>query len=79
MSPYLLSADLGSTDIGLKARAATTVDAAEALSTTLLFAEYASAVRAGDAELIEEIRGYVTSVDSSLLAELDGFDYPAAA
>lgn len=79
MSPYLFSADLGSTDIGLKARSATTVDAAEALSTTLLFAEYAGAVRAGDSELIEEIRGYVTSVDSSLLAELDGFDYPAAA
>lgn len=72
MSPYLFSADHGATDIGRQARAATTVAEATVLSITDLFTEYA----AGDRARRAEIR---LAADPALLAELDGFDYPAAA
>ena len=71
MSPYLFDADLGATELGRRARAATLVTQAP-LSISDLFAEYAAAGRARRAEIR-------LSADPELLAELDGFDYPAAA
>lgn len=79
MSPFLFSADLGATEIGLKARTITTVAEALAMSITNLFAEYADARRVGDTVRMKAIRDHAARIDASLLAELDGFDYPAAA
>ncbi|NEA52390.1 hypothetical protein [Streptomyces sp. SID10815] len=79
MSPYLFSADLGRTDIGVKARTITTVADALTLSISGLFAEYADARQAGDWRRMVEIRDYAASLDAGLADELDGFDYPAAA
>lgn len=76
MSPYLFSADLGVTELGRQARATTTVAEASVLSISDLFTEYAAAVARGDRVRVAEIR---LAADSGLLAELDGFDYPAAA
>jgi hypothetical protein len=76
MSPYLFSADLAVTDLGRKARASTTVAEAALLSITDLFAEYTAARKAGDVFRLSQIRA---DADPWLLAELDGFDYPAAA
>ncbi|MGW8679620.1 hypothetical protein ACWGNN_00875 [Streptomyces sp. NPDC055817] len=76
MSPYLISGDLGVTELGRKARATTTVAEAMVLSIADLFGEYAEARAAGDVARLSKIRA---DVDPELLAELDGFDYPAAA
>jgi hypothetical protein len=76
MSPFLFSADFGSTDLGRKARAATTVAEASVLSITDLFGEYAKARGSGDLARMREIR---EQADDQLRAELDGFNYPAAA
>ncbi|NUT24321.1 MAG: hypothetical protein HOV77_34645 [Hamadaea sp.] len=76
MSPYLLSADLGATELGQRARANTTVAEATVLSITDLFGEYATARAAGDVARLSQIR---LAADPDLLAQLDGFDYPAAA
>ncbi|MFF2383724.1 hypothetical protein [Streptomyces sp. NPDC058108] len=78
MSPFLFSADFGSTELGRKARAATTVAEASVLSITDLFGEYAKARAAGDTARMNLIRQSVKT-DKQLAAELDGFDYPAAA
>jgi hypothetical protein len=72
MSPFLFDADLASTDLGRRARAATLVAAVQVLSITDLFTEYAAADRARRAEIR-------LAADPQLIAELDGFDYPAAA
>jgi len=69
MSPLLFSADHAALDQGA-ARAVALVPVA--LSISDLFAEYAAASRAGRAAIR-------LAADASLLAELDGFDYPAAA
>lgn len=76
MSPYLLSADLGATEIGRHVRATTTVSALQMLSISDLFADYAAAVARGDQARVAEIR---LAADPGLLDELDGFDEPAAA
>lgn len=76
MSPYLFSADYAVTAIGAKARANATVAEASVLSISDLFGEYARARAAGDLSLMRQIRQLT---DGQLLAELDGFDYPAAA
>ncbi|MFF8589988.1 hypothetical protein ACF061_00870 [Streptomyces sp. NPDC015220] len=80
MSPYLISADLGSTDIGRHVRATTTVAELDAQvnvrSISDLFADYAAAVASGDRTRMATIR---LAADADLLAELDGFHYPAAA
>lgn len=80
MSPYLFSADLGVTEIGRHVRAATRVAdlaaAAEVLSISDLFADYAAARRAGDLQRMRQIR---EAAGPGLAAELAGFDYPAAA
>jgi hypothetical protein len=70
MSPYLFSGDFGATVEGREARALAL--APTALSISDLFAEYAAASRARRAEIR-------LAADPELLAELDGFDYPAAA
>jgi len=69
MSPYLFSAD-DATLTGGAERAVVLVPTA--LSISDLFAEYAAAGRARRAEIR-------LAADPQLLAELDGFDYPAAA
>ncbi|MEG8275748.1 hypothetical protein [Streptomyces sp. AHA2] len=69
MSPFLFSADHAVLDQGA-ARAVALVPTA--LSISDLFAEYAAAGRARRAEIR-------LAADPGLLAELDGFDYPAAA
>lgn len=71
MSPYLFDADLGATEFGQKARAAKLIPQAP-LSISDLFAEYAAAGRARRAEMR-------LAAGPDLLAELAGFDYPAAA
>lgn len=76
MSPYLFSADLGATELGRKARANTTVAEAAVLSITDLFGEYAKARGSGDLARMRQIR---LVAGPELLAEFDGFDYPAAA
>lgn len=76
MSPILFDADLGVTELGRKARATTTVAEASVLSISDLFAVYAAAVARGDRARVAEIR---LAADPQLLAELDGFDYEAAA
>ena len=76
MSPYLFSADLAATDLGRRARATTTVAEAAVLSISDLFGEYAEARAAGDLTRMRQLR---LDADPELIAELDGFDYPAAA
>jgi hypothetical protein len=69
MSPFLFSADHATLTGGAE-RALALVPTA--LSISDLFAEYAAAGRARRAEIR-------LAADADLLAELDGFDYPAAA
>ena len=69
MSPYLFSADRATLTGGTE-RALALVPTA--LSITDLFAEYAAASRARRAEIR-------LAADPELQAQLDGFDYPAAA
>jgi hypothetical protein len=77
MSPFVLSdADLATTELGAKRRANTTVaDAAIAV----LFDEFAEARADGRFDLMNLLRDRAHAIDPDLVAELDGFDYPAAA
>lgn len=79
MSPLIFDADLASTALGMKRRAATTV--ADAIDGTVadLFAEFADALRDGDFGRMQLIREHADAIDPALAAELDGFHYPAAA
>ncbi|AJP04767.1 hypothetical protein TU94_28300 [Streptomyces cyaneogriseus subsp. noncyanogenus] len=79
MSPFLFSADRAHTDLGARFRASITVAEALTMSISELFAEYAEARRSGDPARMAAVRDYAASLDAGLLAELDGFDYPAAA
>jgi len=76
MSPFLFSADHAVTEIGRHARATTLVSDLRVLSISDLFADYAAAVARRDRARVAEIR---LGADPQLLAELDGFDSPAAA
>ena len=76
MSPFLFSGDYAVTAIGRRARANTTVAEASVLSISDLFGEYARARKAGDLVVMRQIREVA---GEQLGAELDGFDYPAAA
>ena len=76
MSPFLFSADYAHTELGRRARAVTLVSDLRVLSISDLFADYASAIARGDQGRVAEIR---LAADADLLAQLDGFDYPAAA
>ena len=71
MSPFLSDAD-HATLTGGSERALTLVPTVTSLSISDLFAEYAAAGRARRAQIR-------LAADPELLAELDGFDYPAAA
>ncbi len=71
MSPFLFSAD-HATLTGGSDRALTLVPTTAVLSISDLFAEYAAADRRRRAEIR-------LAADPDLLAELDGFNYPAAA
>lgn len=80
MSPFVLSdADLAVTELGAKRRASITV--AEAIEDHIadLFAEFAEARKDGRFDRMGEIRDHAYAIDPSLVAELDGFNYPAAA
>lgn len=79
MSPFLFSADLIHTDLGERLRASITVAEALTMSISEVFAEYAEARRSGDPDRMAAVREYAAGLDASLVAELDGFDYPAAA
>jgi hypothetical protein len=76
MSPFLFSADHARTELGRHARATTLIADLRVLSISDLFAAYASAVARGDRARVAEIR---LGADPQLLAELDAFNYPAAA
>ncbi|MFD4596760.1 hypothetical protein ACFWPQ_01880 [Streptomyces sp. NPDC058464] len=71
MSPLLLSSD-HATVTGGSDRALALVPTTTVLSISDLFAEYAAAGKVRRAEIR-------LAADDDLLAELDGFDYPAAA
>lgn len=79
MSPFLFSADHAHSDLGARFRAAVTVAEALTMSISELFAEYAEARRSGDPARMAAVREYAAGLDADLVAELDGFDYPAAA
>lgn len=79
MSPFLFSAYHAASDLGVRFRSSITVGEALTMSVSEVFAEYAEARRSGDPARMAAVRAYAASVDASLLAELDGFDYPAAA
>ncbi|MEU0847710.1 hypothetical protein ABZ387_07045 [Streptomyces flaveolus] len=79
MSPFLFSADHAYTDLGRRFRTAVTVAEALTMSISEVFAEYAEARRSGDPARMAAVRDYAAGLDADLVAELDGFDYPAAA
>jgi hypothetical protein len=79
MSPFLFSADHAHTDLGVRFRTAITVAEALTMSISEVFAEYADARRSGDPARMAAVRDYAAGLDADLVAELDGFDYPAAA
>ncbi|MFE0845294.1 hypothetical protein [Streptomyces rochei] len=79
MSPFLFSADHAHTDLGRRLRAAVSVAEALTMSISEVFAEYAEARRSGDPARMAAVRQYAAGLDADLVAELDGFDYPAAA
>lgn len=80
MSPYLISdADLAATPLGAKRRERTTVGEATELHIASLFADFATARAQGRHDLMALIRDHAYAIDPELVAELDGFDYPAAA
>jgi hypothetical protein len=80
MSPFVLSdADLAVTELGGKRRASITVGEAVEGYIADLFAEFAEARAAGRADVMGLIRDHAFAIDPALVAELDGFDYPAAA
>ncbi|MCX5253597.1 hypothetical protein OOK27_05340 [Streptomyces canus] len=75
MSPFLFSADHAAIDGGAE-RAAVLVSELTAMSISDVFADYAAAVARRDRAGIAKIR---LAAGPELLAELDGFDYLAAA
>ncbi|KOU62079.1 hypothetical protein ADK57_25960 [Streptomyces sp. MMG1533] len=68
----LFDADLAASELGRKRRAAMPVEAQ-------IVASYQSARSDGDREQMRLLRRNAAALDPELLAELDGFDYPAAA
>ncbi|MYU20795.1 hypothetical protein [Streptomyces sp. SID8352] len=79
MSPFLFSADHAYTGLGQQLRTRLTVEEAMTMSVSELFAEYTEARRFGDLGRMAAVREYAARLDRALVAELDGFDYPAAA
>lgn len=79
MSPFLFDADLAVTALGSKRRETATVGDAHDRHVADLFAEYRDALADGRTDLLNLIRDYAYAIDPDLVAELDGFHYPAAA
>jgi len=79
MSPFIFDADLSATELGSKRRAAVSIADAHDDHIADLFAEYADALAVGDFGRMQLIRDHAKAIDESLVDELDGFDYPAAA
>lgn len=79
MSPFLFDVDLAVTDLGRRRRANVTVGEATEDHIADLFAEFAQALRDGDFGRMQLIRDHAGELDPTLVDELDGFDYPAAA
>ncbi|MGW5197343.1 hypothetical protein [Streptomyces spiralis] len=80
MSPFLFDADLATiTDLAARRRERTTVIDAMADHAASVIADYAAARAAGQTDLAALIRDHAEAIDPQLVAELDGFDYPAAA
>ncbi|MEV0556262.1 hypothetical protein AB0I27_22770 [Streptomyces sp. NPDC050597] len=81
MSPFILSdADLAATtELGAKRRERVTVADASGAYAASLIGEYLEARAGGRVDLMGLIRDHAYAIDPELLAELDGFDYPAAA
>ena len=80
MSPFVLSdADLAVTELGAKRRASFTVGEVSDAYAASLIDDYLTARADGNGEQMSLIRDHAFAVDPELLAELDGFDYPAAA
>lgn len=81
MSPFVLSdADLAATtELAARRRASITVgDVSDAYAASILD-DYLAARAEGRLDLMGLIRDHAFAIDPDLLAELDGFDYPAAA
>jgi hypothetical protein len=68
----LFDADVAATELGKKRRALMPVDAQ-------IVDSYLAARSDGDREQMRFLRKSAKAIDPDLLAELDGFDYPAAA
>ncbi|WP_328632023.1 hypothetical protein [Streptomyces sp. NBC_00356] len=79
MSPFLFDADLGATQLGRKARAATTVAEAGDNYAAQLIGEYLAARGEGRLDVMALIRDHAYAIDPQLVDELVGIDYPAAA
>ncbi|CAM5602787.1 hypothetical protein [Streptomyces coeruleorubidus] len=71
-TPTLFDADIAATELGKKRRALMPVDAQ-------IVDSYRAARSDGDREQMRLLRRNAAALDPQLLAELDGFDYPAAA
>jgi hypothetical protein len=81
MSPFLISdADLAATTTlaGLRRLRTTVGDASDAYAASIID-DYLAARAAGDGEAMGLIRDHAAAIDPSLVDELAGFDYPAAA
>lgn len=80
MSPFVLSdADLAVTELGRRRRASITVAEVTEDAIADLFADFTDARAVGDFGRMQLAREYAEQLDPTLVAELDGFDYPAAA
>lgn len=80
MSPFLFDADLAATtQLADKRRAKTSVGDAEDAYIASLFTDYAQAIRSGRSDVAALIRDHAAEIDPSLVDQLAGFDYPAAA
>lgn len=79
MSPFLFSADFGTTDLGRKARVNTTVTDATDAHIASLFDDYREAREQGRDDLVQLVLDHAYAIDPALVDELAGFNYPAAA
>jgi hypothetical protein len=80
MSPFLFDADLAATtQLADKRRANTSVGDAKDAYIASLFTDYGQAISQGRYDDAALIRDHAGAIDRSLLAELDGFNFPAAA
>lgn len=79
MSQILFDADLSATQLGARRRRNATVGEMVDSVVADVFADYAKARAGGDLEQMLLILDHAAVIDPSLVDELAGFDYPAAA